>query len=65
MIDELAEDIADDLADVFEDDPRIQRQLLTRALEGDGSFIIVLLDPHASERTSTCQSAELRVGNEN
>ncbi len=38
MIDELADDIADDLADVLEDDPRIQRQLLTRALEGDGSF---------------------------
>lgn len=38
MIDELAEDIAGDLADVSEDDPRIQRQLLTRALEGDGSF---------------------------
>ncbi len=38
MIDELAEDIADDLADVFEADPRIQRQLLTMALEGDGSF---------------------------
>ncbi len=36
MIDELAEDIADDLADVFEDEPRIQRQLLTIALEGDG-----------------------------
>ena len=45
MIDELAEDIADDLADVFEADPRIQRQSLTRALEGDGSFRIVLLDP--------------------
>lgn len=38
MIDELAEDIAGDLVDVSEDDPRIQRQLLTRALEGDGSF---------------------------
>ncbi len=47
----------DELADVFEDDLRIQGQLLTRALEGDGSFRIVLLDPHASERTSTCQSA--------
>jgi len=65
VIDELGEDIAGDLADVFEDDPRIQRQLLTRALEGDGSFRIVQLDPHASERTATCQSAELRVGNEN
>ncbi len=55
----------DELADVFEDDLRIQGQLLTRALEGDGSFRIVLLDPHASERTSTCQSAEPRVGNDN
>ena len=50
MIDELAEDIAGDLADVSEDDPRIQRQLLTRALEGDGSV-------QSSCSTPTLQSA--------
>lgn len=36
VMDELAEDIADDLSDMFEDDPRIQRKLLTHALKGDG-----------------------------
>ncbi len=50
MIDELAEDIADDLADVFEDDPRIQRQLLTRALE-------VMGRSESSCSTPTLQSA--------
>ncbi len=36
VVDDLAEDLASSLSDVFEDDPRIQRQLLTKALEGDG-----------------------------
>ncbi len=32
VMDELAEDIAEDLSDFIEDDPRLQRQLLTQAL---------------------------------
>ena len=32
----LAEEIADELSDLIEDDPHIQRRLLTEALKGDG-----------------------------
>ncbi len=36
VMDELAEDIAEDLSDVIEDDPRLQRQLLTQAMNKEG-----------------------------
>ena len=36
VMEELAEDIADDLSDFIEDDPRLQRQLLTQAMKKEG-----------------------------
>ena len=36
VMDELADDIAEDLSDFIEDDPRLQRQLLTQAMKKDG-----------------------------
>lgn len=36
VTEDLAEEIADELSDLMEDDPRIQRRLLTEALKGDG-----------------------------
>ena len=35
-MDDLADDIASDLSDIIEDDPRLQRQLLTQAMNKDG-----------------------------
>ena len=36
VMDDLADDIASDLSDIIEDDPRLQRQLLTQAMNKDG-----------------------------
>lgn len=35
VMEELAEDIADELSDLMEDDPRMQRQLVGQALKSD------------------------------
>ncbi len=36
VMEELAEDIAEDLSDFIEDDPRLQRQLVTQAMNKEG-----------------------------
>ena len=36
VMEELADDIAEDLSDFIEDDPRLQRQLVTQAMNQQG-----------------------------
>ncbi len=36
VMEELADDIADALSDLLEDDPRMQREFVSQALTGDG-----------------------------